>query len=292
MSSFEALAARGATAWWRYPLAFILALGLAVAGFLLIGLPLALMHYLPPNLAELMLSPSDPKWFFGANGLTFGLILLGLVVATRLVHRKTFTDTTGVWSWRAFGRGASLWGLILLVLTGIGYALAPASFRWSAGPGTAELAAWALAALAVQTFAEEFLFRGYITQALLLALRRPLPAAVVSGILFGALHIPNGVPQAANALVLGVALSLIAVRTGSLAFGWGLHLVNNMFGAVVVVSGSDVFRGSPGLFTQTAPQLLWWDVALACAATVFLTLLVLRRPGFGGRAPIEAGSTG
>lgn len=121
-------------------------------------------------------------------------------------------------------------------------------------------------------------FRDYITQALLLVLGRSLAAAVASGILFGALHIPNGVPQAANALVLSVALSLIAVRTGSLAFGWGLHLVNNMFGAVVVVSASDVFHGSPGLFTQTAPQLLWWDVVAACVATVLLTLLVLRRP--------------
>ena len=121
-------------------------------------------------------------------------------------------------------------------------------------------------------------FRDYITQALLLVLGRSLAAAVASGILFGALHIPNGVPQAANALVLSVALSLIAVRTASLAFGWGLHLVNNMFGAVVVVSASDVFHGSPGLFTQTAPQLLWWDVVAACVATVLLTLLVLRRP--------------
>jgi uncharacterized protein len=105
-------------------------------------------------------------------------------------------------------------------------------------------------------------------------------AAVVSGLMFAALHIPNGAPQAVNALVLGIALSLIAIHTGSLAFGWGLHLVNNLFGAVIVVSGSDVFRGSPGVLIQTAPQLLWWDVIAACLATVLLTIYVLKRPGF------------
>jgi len=48
---------------------------------------------------------------------------------------------------------------------------------------------------AIQTFAEEFVFRGYLTQGLLVATRRTIPTVLISGALFGAMHIPNGLPQ-------------------------------------------------------------------------------------------------
>src|SRR6185436_6495908 len=112
---------------------------------------------------------------------------------------------------------------------------------------------------------------------LLLATRRPALASAISGVLFGLIHIPNGAAQAASAAFTGVMLSLIAIRTGGLAFGWGLHLVNNLFGAVVVVSGSDVFRGSHGLITQTSPELLWFDAGMNALAIAAVTLVVVRR---------------
>jgi membrane protease YdiL (CAAX protease family) len=128
------------------------------------------------------------------------------------------------------------------------------------------LALAAAAGLLVQTFCEEFFFRGLITQGLLLWLKRPWPAAIVSGLLFGALHIANGPQQALNAVAFGIVCSMLAIRTGGIAFTWGLHLANNYFGAVVVVSAGDVFKGSPGLFTQNTPQLMWWDLSLAVLA--------------------------
>jgi membrane protease YdiL (CAAX protease family) len=113
----------------------------------------------------------------------------------------------------------------------------------------------------VQTLTEEWIFRGWLTQALLLATKRPAPTALLSGVLFAALHIPNGWPQAASALVFGVVTALIAMRTGGIAFTWGMHVVNNLFGAAVVVSANDVFKGAAGLITQNTPRLQWADVA-------------------------------
>jgi membrane protease YdiL (CAAX protease family) len=137
----------------------------------------------------------------------------------------------------------------------------------------------AVGALAIQTFAEEFVFRGYLTQGLLLATRRRVPTALISGLLFGALHIPNGAPQAASATLFGIVLALIAIRSGGIAFTYGLHLANNLFGAVVVVSASDAFHGSPGFFTQDAPGLLWWDAAFGGVALVAVAILAYRRLG-------------
>jgi len=114
------------------------------------------------------------------------------------------------------------------------------------------------------------------TPAWVVAFRRPLPAALLSGLILGAVHIPNGAPQAASATVFGVLLALIAIRTRGIAFTTGLHLVNNLFGAVVVVSAGDVFRGSPGLISQNTPHLMWWDMAVGSVLLLVVAITVLR----------------
>jgi membrane protease YdiL (CAAX protease family) len=105
---------------------------------------------------------------------------------------------------------------------------------------------------------------------------------MLSGLAFATLHIPNGWPQAASAAAFGVITALIAMRTVGIAFTFGLHLVNNLFGAVIVVSANDVFRGSPALFTQATPHLMWLDAAvpfIAMVAALWLSgALGLRSP--------------
>jgi hypothetical protein len=112
--------------------------------------------------------------------------------------------------------------------------------------------------------------------------------AVVSGLIFASLHIPNGIPEAANAVVFGIVTALIVMRTGNLAFTYGLHLVNNLFGAILVVSSSDVLHGSPGVFTQATPDLMWMDVLASCAAFGVVWWLVARRPAFVAAQPEDA----
>ena len=166
----------------------------------------------------------------------------------------------------------------------VDYVIAPAGFSLSLNAGTGLLAATALTGILVQTFTEEFLFRGYVTQGLILVFKKPLPAAAVSGLLFGSLHIPNGIPQALNATVFGIVCALIAIRSGGLALTFGIHLANNYFGAAILVSGSDVFKGSPGLISQTTPQLLWWDFSLGVLALVAMYWLVFRQRYFSAAA--------
>jgi membrane protease YdiL (CAAX protease family) len=286
LQTFMDYAQRGRNDGWRYLLASAGGLLIAAVAILLLGAGLMIARLLPPDLATSMLSPARPAVFFGANGVVFGLLMVGFAAAVRLLQGKRFGDLLGHWSWRAFGIGAAVWTLVLCLLTLIDFAIAPSTFRWSGKAATITLAGWALPALAVQTFAEEFIFRGYVTQGLLLATRRPLAASVLSGAVFGLVHIPNGPAQAANAFVLGVMLSLIAIRTGGLGFGWGLHLANNLFGSIVVVSGLDVFHGSHGLMTQTAPQLLWFDAVLGSLAIAAIAAIVAVRWPRG--APIPA----
>ena len=275
--TFADYAARGRNSPWRYLLGFVLAVALSMALGMLLGIALYLGHAWPADLAEQLRRPTHPAVYFGANGLIFALMIGAFAAMAAVLNKKRPKDLVGAWRWGDFGRGFGIWLVVLIAASLLDLALTPSGFRYSADNRTLTLVLAATPGLAVQTFAEEFVFRGYVTQGFFNLTKRPLPAAILSGLLFAAAHIPNGWPQAANALAFGVVLSLIAMRTGGLAFGWGLHLVNNFYGAVVVVSADDVFNGSPGLFTQHTGKLMWTDALVAALALAVLAVVLLRR---------------
>jgi len=278
--TFSDYAARGKNAWWRYLVASVVGFlgGMVVVSLALYAAMAA--HWAPANLTEEIKLPVHPLVFFPATGLIFGGLALGFVAAARLIQGKRFGDIVGRWRWRDFCWGAGLWLAVSGVTALIDFAIHPRGFTVTASAETWGLAIAALFGLAIQTFAEEFIFRGYLTQGLLLATRRPLAAALLSGAMFGALHIPNGTPQAIEATAFGIVTAMIAIRTGGIAFSYGVHIVNNLFGALVVVSADDVFKGAPGLFAQKGAQLVGWDagfqvVALAIALWVAIRMMRL-----------------
>jgi uncharacterized protein len=276
MDTYLDYARRGRNDWWRYLLTIVVALVIWLALDVAIVIGLMFTHLMPADVAGELTKPSHPVLFFGGNGLAFATIIAAFAVAARIFQGKRFIDLIGQWRWRLFAMGMGIWTACLAATTLVDFMLRPGGFRWSANAATPGLFVAALIGLGVQTFAEEFVFRGYLTQGLLLATKRPLVAAVLSGLLFGSLHIPNGVPQVLNAVVFGTVAALLAIRTGGIAFTYGLHLVNNLFGAVLVVSANDVFNGTPGLFTQSTPNLIWLDLISGVAVLAVPAWFVLR----------------
>jgi membrane protease YdiL (CAAX protease family) len=280
MGTYLEFASRGRNDWWRYILSPILACLLTGLVLTVVMTALMLMHGLPPELLTQIQKPKYVAPFFLGIAVSFGSLTAGLIIVVKVIHRKRAGDVVGQWRWDFFAWGLGAWLAAQAFLALIDLVIASHGFSISATRATASLAGMALVGVVVQTFAEEFVFRGYLTQGLLLALKKPAPAAIVSGLLFGSVHIPNGVPQALNATVFGIVCALIAIRTGGIAFTYGLHIANNYFGAVVVVSGNDVFRGSPGVITQNAPELVWWDLCLGVIALAALLWAVLRSHHF------------
>lgn len=91
------------------------------------------------------------------------------------------------------------------------------------------LALSALLTTVIAPICEETLFRGYIFGALS-KWRGWLPAAVVTGILFGAVHVGSApVEDLIPLAVLGFALCLLYRRTGSLYPCIAVHSLNNSF---------------------------------------------------------------
>lgn len=279
MNEYLDYARRGRTDGWRYPVTLALALLISVGGAIALLLPATIAGWLPEDLAGQMTSPTHPTVFFVGTGATFAVLGAGVWLAGWWVHAKRLADLVGRWRWSLVIAGFLTWGLVLASATAIDWLISPASFTVSASAATPKLALLALAALLPQVFVEELIFRGYLTQGFLLAFKRIGPASVLSGLVFGALHIPNGLPQAAAATLFGVLTAAMAIRLGGLAFSFGLHLANNLFGSVLVVSAQDVFRGAPGVLTQDTPHLMWWDMMLSSAGLLAVLLVVWRRLG-------------
>jgi membrane protease YdiL (CAAX protease family) len=102
---------------------------------------------------------------------------------------------------------------------------------------------------------EEFFFRGFFYG----ALRTQFPfwvAALIDGLVFGAVHAPTGIEAVPPLIALGFAFCLLYEATGSIVPGIVLHTLNNM-----VAFGSDK-DGS-------------WAVAGVTAALVVLAAVTL-----------------
>ena len=259
MTEFLELAARGRNSWWRYLLTAPAAIILWAITIAVIFAGMLVTRHDPTGLASQLTAPTHIQVFFGGTAVLFGLLLVAFALCIRLLHHKRFGDITGAWDWRLTFRGAAVWLAVCILAALVDYLIEPGGFHVSVSATTLTLVIWAAPCLAIQTFTEEFIFRGYVTQGLCLATQRPLVAALISGLLFAVLHIPNGWPVAASAAAFGLVTSLIAIRTGGISFTYGMHLVNNTFGALVVVSANDVFKGSPALITQATPNLMWFD---------------------------------
>ncbi len=111
----------------------------------------------------------------------------------------------------------------------------------------------AMALIAVQTGAEELLFRGYLQTQLAARFRSPLAWAVLPSLAFGALHWDPALPWATAAMIVATtaAFGLIAAdltaRTGTLGAAWGLHFANNVAAIALVAP--------PGLLSGLALRL-------------------------------------
>lgn len=269
--AFSVRADHGRHAWWLYVVTVVWSFFIQIVLMVVVFIGLMLAGFSAATMIAAVKDPAQPLWFFGTIGASFAAWLAGLWSGAWIFNKKPLGDFLAGWRWPLFVTGAGLWSIVVTADAGLDYLLQPAGFVLKNNLTPAIVAVTGLG-IAVQTFTEEFIFRGYATQGLLHLLKKPLPAALLSGLVFGLCHIPNGWVPAVNATVMGVVLALIAIKTGNLAFGYGLHLVNNLFGALIVVSADDVFKGAPGLFAATTPSLDPVDLCISVAALAVLGL--------------------
>jgi membrane protease YdiL (CAAX protease family) len=125
--------------------------------------------------------------------------------------------------------------------------------------GVAVIAAGLLFVVAAP-ICEEFFFRGFFYGSLRTRLATPW-AALICGLVFGAIHFSSGVSAVPVLIVLGIIFCLVREKTGSLYPCIGMHALNNTFaylGQTDVAPGVALGMGAAMLLAVClVPRLAW-----------------------------------
>ncbi|MFJ4690627.1 lysostaphin resistance A-like protein [Streptomyces sp. NPDC088766] len=263
--------------WWRPVLGTLF---LAVAYTLTTGLLYALVSVV--GAARGYPEGPDGTVEFGpvtttAVDLTMLAVAIPLVLlAVRWTGRRpagTVSSVTGGLRWRWLGL-CVLAALPILAVTGGAMLLLPAEDgppqRWAGwevfGPALAVL----VLLVPFQAAAEEYVFRGWLTQAVGAFVRSPWIAVLPQAVLFAAAH-GWGTPWGfADLVVFGAVAGLLTVRTGGLEAAIGLHAVNNLFAFAAAAAVVDGLKSE-----ETAADLPWQLVVLDLAGVALYTAAVL-----------------
>jgi membrane protease YdiL (CAAX protease family) len=260
------LAQQGRNQWWRY----------ALAVPLILFFWLALGHL--PYLALAGLRPPDPLLLYVAVNCSLLMMLAGLALAMRWLHRRPMMSLVAparAPDWKRIGEAAAVWGAFALAAAAVEHMLYPGRYYLSFDPQRFFVFAAAVLVLTpLQTTTEELVFRGYALQSLGLLLRNPAALAVLSALLFTAPHLMNPEVErygagllAAGYFTIGLLLAVITLRDGRLELAIGVHAANNLVLALVAN-----YEGSV-LATESVFTARELDPAYSLAALVTGSLL-------------------
>lgn len=232
--------ARARPAPWRLAAGVLIAAGTHLAALLVLAHALGALLPGQPEPAAALASGRTPAGAVAVL-MSFAGLAAGTLVAARLLHGRGPSTL--------FGRGprviagfvagaaavVAVWGAAMLLPPGLeGAQPAMPAALW---------AAWlplALAAVLVQTGAEEVLFRGYIQSQLAARFRSPAVWALAPSLLFGLVHLDTATHGANAWLVVaatglfGLAAADLTARTGAIGWAWGLHFANNAVALLVL----------------------------------------------------------
>jgi membrane protease YdiL (CAAX protease family) len=241
-------------AWWR-PLLGLLLISVVwfVAATLVVGV--TLLTGVAPDLAFLDLA--DPAVLLVTN-LTLIVGIPAVWLAWAVAHGLRTGWSSSVLArlrWRLMppltllAAGTLGVGIVLSVFAGLALGdqkiTGPVpSFGW--------LLLVVLLTTPLQSAAEEYLFRGYLSQTIAGWIRHPragpVVAAVLTAALFSALHAPGDVPTFLDRFAFGLAASAVVWLTGGLEAAIVHHAINNVL--VFVLAGAL----GEGVATEEVPQ--------------------------------------
>lgn len=282
--------ARRRSGWWTPLVVGVLGVALyaAMLGVVLVGILAA--AFADPAFAQRMMTLGQNIAFDLTDpfliALTLGTIVLMLpayVLASLIVNGRRVglvSSAAGRLRWRWMLLCGAVAIVISLALSGLS-ALLPAE-EWDGGgvvPPQENPALWATLAvllllIPLQAAAEEYVFRGYLQQAIGRWLRHPAFAILLPVPLFVLGHLYDPLGQVSVA-IFAIAAGWLTWRTGGLEAAIALHVVNNLLAFLLALAGlGDVNDSSPGLAS------FFWS-AIVIAAYVGAVELMFRRAKLG-----------
>jgi membrane protease YdiL (CAAX protease family) len=290
MSPYLEVARQGKNHWWR----FLLSLLLIIFMWFLVGSTpyLLLLAYagLDGNPATYV-APEGPVGFdtllvFVATMLTFVPLFLTTLFVVRFIHRRparTLVTAAPRIRWGRLAAAFVVWLGLSVLISLVEELLYPGRYQLTFQPATfVAFLAPAILLLAIQTASEELFLRGYLMQGLGLIFKRGWIVALITSLLFAALHWGNPEVSVDAGLLMayyfsfGLFAALISLRDGGLELALGIHAANNIFAALLAnYSGSAI--PSPSIFTARVLDPVYGLVAPVVAMGIFyLAFFVLQ----------------
>jgi uncharacterized protein len=239
-------------------------------------------------MASADLSDVGPEALLGLNlGIASMILVTWLVM--RVLHRmrpRWLTSVVPRMRWKLFFAclGIALVALVAQVLVGM---LLPGDADGDlAGTVNHFTTATAISALVIllttplQAAGEEYLFRGYLLQAVGSLFPRAWAelakwvAIVVTALVFALAHGAQNFPLFFDRFAFGLIAAWLVVRTGGLEAGIALHVLNNFLAFGLALTFGDISE------TLNVSEVSWWNIVLTLTqSTVYagLVLLVARR---------------
>src|SRR3954453_4761631 len=228
--------------WWR-PLLGLVLFGVVFSVADVIVVLVALLTTVGPDLA--MQNLTDPVTLLVTN-LTLIVAIPTVWLAWAVAHGMRIGWSSSVLArlrWRLFPpltlRALATLGPGLALTIGIGVAVDPGAVT---GPvrGFGWLLLVVVFTTPLQSAAEEYLFRGYLSQAIAGWVRAPRAGAIVAALatatLFSLAHVPPDFLTFADRFAFGLAASAVVWLTGGLEASIVLHTVNNVL--IFVLAGA------------------------------------------------------
>ena len=133
----------------------------------------------------------------------------------------------------------------------------------------------------LQAAAEEYAFRGYLTQAFGGLFRSPVLAVGASSLLFALAHGAQDPPIFFDRFAFGLVAGTLVVLTGGLEAGIAMHVLNNWLAFGIALAFGDMSS------TLNPTGGTWWSIPVTLTQSVTYLLLawwVARRMGLATRS--------
>ena len=206
--------------------------------------------------------------------IPFLFVALFLVIHTKFVHKRTVLSIFSGrenFDWKRVLFSFSLLFSVLSLFLFIQYLSSDSLIFQFDLQKFIPLFFIAIFLLPIQTSCEELLFRSYILQGIKMRTKKNSIAVLISGLMFGAIHIGN--PEIAKIgyhiivyyMLVGVFLALISLFDNGIELALGYHAANNVFAALMITNNWQAFQtdavfmdiSDPGLGLDTIFGILF-----------------------------------
>jgi len=181
----------------------------------------------------------------------FLFVALFLVIHTKFVHKRTVLSIFSgreTFDWKRVLFSFSLLFSVLSLFLFIQYLSSDSLIFHFDLQKFIPLFFIAIFLLPIQTSCEELLFRSYILQGIKMRTKKNSVAVLISGLMFGAIHIGN--PEIAKIgyhiivyyMLVGVFLALISLFDNGIELALGYHAANNVFAALMITNNWQAFQ--------------------------------------------------